>query len=82
MKKSIHTHQYNRFLALLKKQRLAAGVTQIELARRLRSTQSTVSKCERGERRLDIIELKNWCRAIEISLPDFVSRLERELNTR
>ena len=49
---------------------------QVGLARKLRMTQSAVSKCERGERRLDIIELRRWCRVIDCSLPEFVTELE------
>ena len=51
-------------------------VTQDELANLLGSTQSFVSKCERGERRLDVVELKSWCQALHFSIQVFVSRLE------
>ena len=47
-------------------------VTQVELAKRLDETQSVVSKCERGEKRLDLVELKAFCDALGISLSDFV----------
>ena len=76
MPKSIYSSQYETFLILLRQTREEAGVTQIELARKLRMTQSTVSKCERGERRLDIIELRRWCRVIGCALPEFVAKLE------
>ena len=38
-----------------------------------------VSKCERGERRIDIIELRAFCLAIGITLNEFCTQLEREL---
>lgn len=76
MPKSIYSGQYGTFLSLLRRTREEGGVTQVELARKLRMTQSTVSKCERGERRLDIIELRRWCRVIGCSLPEFVAELE------
>ncbi|MFN9438264.1 MAG: helix-turn-helix domain-containing protein [Brevundimonas sp.] len=42
--------------------RKAADVTQVELAERLGKPQSFVSKVERGERRLDVIE---FCQVAE-----------------
>jgi hypothetical protein len=42
----------------------------------LGETQSFVGKCERGERRLDVVELQAFCGAIGVSLPDFAQRLE------
>ena len=78
--KSIHSARYAIFLKVLREQRLQAGLTQVQLARRLRETQTFVSKCERGERRIDVVELKTFCSAFKIPLKQFVARLERELD--
>jgi len=43
------------------------------------STQSFVSKFERGERRLDLIELGRICKALKIDLYDFVHAFQNEL---
>jgi hypothetical protein len=51
----------------------------VGLAARLGETQSFVSKCERGERRLDILEIRAFCLAIGIPLSDFIRRLEQAL---
>lgn len=75
MEKSIFTHNYTLFLALLREARKKAGLTQGQVGERLQQTQSFVSKCERGERRIDIIELHAFCEAIGISLEDFVQLL-------
>ena len=82
MNKSIYSREYEAALRLLRDIRNETGITQVELAKRLRLTQSLVSKIERGDRRLDIIELRSFCRAIGIGLTDFVSRLECELGKR
>lgn len=79
MEKSIHTREYATVLRLLKETRKDAGVTQVQLARKLRLTQSLLSKMERGECRLDIVQLRSMCQALGSSLADFVQRLEREL---
>jgi transcriptional regulator with XRE-family HTH domain len=41
--------------------------------------QSFVSKYESGERRLDVLELRQVCAVVGVSLADFVRRLERAL---
>jgi len=45
-------------------QRKRAGLSQAELARRLRKPQSFVSKFERAERRLDVVEFFNVAEAL------------------
>jgi transcriptional regulator with XRE-family HTH domain len=77
MKKTIHTDEYALLVALLRDTRENAGMTQTELATRLDTTQSIVSKIERGERRLDLVELKAWCNAIDMSLAHFAARFEQ-----
>jgi transcriptional regulator with XRE-family HTH domain len=62
MTKSVFTGRYARFLELLRKAREEAGLTQIEVARKLGRPQSFVSKCESGERRVDVVELIDFCR--------------------
>lgn len=79
MEKSIHSAQYAIFLRLLREKRQQAGLTQAQLARKIRETQTFVSKCERGERRLDLIELRTFCKAYGMSLKQFVSALERAM---
>ena len=77
MEKSLFTADYQVLRKLLRKKREAAGLTQIDLASRIEETQSYVSKCERGERRLDLVQLRVFCRAIGVSLADFVKEFER-----
>ena len=79
MDKSISSREYAVFLDELRSARKQSGVTQIDLATRLAETQSFVSKCERGERRIDVAELRAFCRAIGVSLPAFVQRFEAAL---
>ena len=81
MEKSVFTEEYGQFLRHLRESRQQCGLTQAQLAERLHETQSWVSKCERGEHRLDVIELRKFCAAMEISLADFVRRLEESLRT-
>ena len=79
MQKSLYSRHYKVFLVELRAARTRLGVTQQELAARLDATQSFVSKCERGERRLDVAELRLWCKALRVPMSDFVSHYEKRL---
>jgi transcriptional regulator with XRE-family HTH domain len=77
--KSITSREYAVLLREFRAARKRAGVTQVELAERVGETQSFVSKCERGERRLDVVELRAFCRAIGVPLQAFLADFERSL---
>ncbi|MBI5798380.1 MAG: helix-turn-helix transcriptional regulator [Candidatus Yonathbacteria bacterium] len=57
---SIWSKNYKSFLVLLKKARLESKLTQVQAAKKLKKEQSYISKCESGERRVDIGELKDF----------------------
>ncbi|MFV0445730.1 MAG: multiprotein-bridging factor 1 family protein [Planctomycetaceae bacterium] len=79
LEKTIYTSEYTVVLRLLREAREAADLTQVELAKRLGQSQSFVSKVERGDRRLDIIQLRTILHHFGWTLARFVDRLEREL---
>ena len=64
MGRSVHTPAYKALLLTLIEARESAGLTQTDLAARLGATQSFVSKCERGERRLDVVEFVEFVKAM------------------
>ncbi len=76
MEKSLYSREYKLFLEILRTVRREAGLSQEEMAARLMETQSFVSKCERGERRLDVVELRAWCSALGVALDDLITRFE------
>ena len=67
MSQSTHNADYQLLLTVLKAVRKRTGVSQVELAARLGNTQTFVSKCERGERRIDAIELVEFSEALGLS---------------
>jgi transcriptional regulator with XRE-family HTH domain len=71
--------QKRRLQTALRDMRHDAGLSQAELARSLGRPQSFVSKYESGERRLDILELREVCNALGSTLTAFARRLERSL---
>jgi transcriptional regulator with XRE-family HTH domain len=64
VERSIDTETHRRLCATLRWLRARAGCTQSVLAERLGERQSFVSEYERGQRRLDVVEL----RAIAVAL--------------
>jgi transcriptional regulator with XRE-family HTH domain len=63
--KSVHSAGQVAFCDLMIGARKTAGLTQHELAKRLRRPQSFVAKYEGGERRVDVVEFVEICKAIE-----------------
>jgi transcriptional regulator with XRE-family HTH domain len=82
MGKSIGTPAQKKLLVLLRQIRLDAGLRQEDLAQRLGKPQPYVSRYESGERRLDILELREVCVALRVKLTDFVGEFEKSLNPR
>jgi ribosome-binding protein aMBF1 (putative translation factor) len=64
MPRSLFSKPYGELLRVLVSARRDAGLRQVDLAARLGKPQSFVSKVERGERRLDVVELIVLIRAI------------------
>lgn len=79
MEKSVISRDYSLFLEHLKDARKKAGLTQEKLAELLGETQSFVSKCERGERRLDIVEVRAFCNALGVPFHSFATHLDQLL---
>lgn len=75
MTNSIFTERYNRFRLSLIEARKAKDLTQVELANKLKRPQSFVSKYERGERRLDVVEFFEVARALGIDPIAFLTQL-------
>ncbi len=72
MKNSIYTKEYQAFLKRLKQARLDAGLTQADVAKQLQQQQSYVSKCESGEKRVDVIELMRFAKLTVKTIDWFV----------
>lgn len=76
MTKSVFTDQYQTFLSMLVKERKKANLTQVQLATTLKKPQSFISKYEKGERRLDVIEFLDIARAIGFDETHFIEKLK------
>ena len=54
--------KYQKFIQKLRQARLEAGLTQVDVGRKLKKPQAYVSKIERGERRVDVVELREFAK--------------------
>lgn len=67
-----------RLQEMLRAARSKAGLNQADLGKRIAAHQSYVSRYERGERRLDLVELEAICNACGVKLSAFVAAYEQD----
>jgi transcriptional regulator with XRE-family HTH domain len=75
--KDVRKARYERLRTLLIEGRKSVGLTQVELAERLGRPQSFVSKYERGERRLDVVEFVEVTDALRVPPARLIEALAR-----
>lgn len=75
---TIYTKEHRRLANLLREVRKERDIRQVDLAKALKRPQSFVSKMEAGQRRVDLVELNEVCRALGIKLSTLVRRYEQE----
>lgn len=72
MQKSIYSKEYKNVIEKLKKARFEVGLKQEEVAEKLKKPQSYISKIERGERRIDVTELKELAKIYKKDIKFFI----------
>ena len=72
MVKSIHTKQYAYFVERLRKAREEAGLTHVQVAKKLKRPQSHVSNVESGQQRVDVVELQTFAKMYNKDINYFV----------
>ncbi len=73
---SVYTQRYQKLLERLQSARREAGLTQIAVAQAFGKPQSFVSKCESGERRIDVVELGAFAHLYHKPLGYFVAETD------
>jgi transcriptional regulator with XRE-family HTH domain len=79
MKKKVYLAQRGRLVDLLRDMRIEAGLTQTDLATSIEKDQAYVSRYESGQRRLDVLKVREICQSVGITLEEFAKRLEKAL---
>lgn len=77
--KTIFDPKYKMMIESIKTLRTQQGVSQRELAKRLEQTHCYVGRIETFERRLDIIDLINILKALELTDKEIIKFLEKLL---
>ena len=72
MPKAIYSKDHKYIVEQLKKARQEACLEQVEVAKLLGRTQSHISKIEAGQRRIDIVALKEFTRIYKKSIDYFL----------
>ncbi|MCF3528045.1 helix-turn-helix domain-containing protein [Stenotrophomonas maltophilia] len=80
MSKSIHRKEYAALIEAVRDARLAAGLTQVQVSRKLGRSQSFISDVETGKRRIDVVELRDIALLAGLSLGTLIADFERRLN--
>jgi transcriptional regulator with XRE-family HTH domain len=77
MQKSVFSRRHQRLQRALIDARREANLTQVQLAKRLRRPQSFVSDYERGQRRLDVVELLEITRVLKLDPHELIDKLQQ-----
>lgn len=72
MKKALYSRDQIYLIERLKKARLEANMTQIQVAKKLKVTQAYISKIESGQVRLDIFQLKKFAKLYNKDFGEFI----------
>lgn len=72
MPRAIYQDDHKKIVERLKKARFESGLGQIEVAEKLGRTQSYVSKIESGQRRFDVLQLKEFAKIYKKSVNFFI----------
>ncbi len=65
--------------SMLRSFRRTSRISQRDLATRLTRTQALVSKVEAGKISLDVVELRRWLAALDVTFLDFIEQLDGKL---
>lgn len=74
MTKAIYSKEHKFVVEQLKKARLEAGLDQEKAAELLKKTQSYISKVESGQRRIDIVQLKEFAKIYKKEVDFFIKK--------
>ena len=72
MSKIIYSKEHKYIVEQLKKAREGVGLSQEEVAKILGKTQSYISKIESGQRKVDVVQLKEFAKIYQKPLDFFV----------
>lgn len=73
--KSLRSRRHRSLCAILIAARKAQRLSQHELAKRIKTSQTVIARIEIGERRVDVIEFMDLASALHLDPRDVISQL-------
>ena len=75
--KTIHNKRHKRLVEAIVRKRKEAGIRQVQLAKKLKRSQTWIARLESGKRRIDVIELIDLAEAIGFDAPTIVKFVQQ-----
>ncbi|RTL53987.1 MAG: XRE family transcriptional regulator [Bradyrhizobiaceae bacterium] len=75
MSRTLRSARQKKLVALIIAERKAAGLTQADVAKKMRRYQSIIANIESGERRIDVVEFMELAEAIGFRPGPLIERL-------
>lgn len=76
MVKSIYRREYAILVSMLRDIRAQSGKSQLHCAEELGRPQSFISDVENGVRRLDLVQIRDFCQVVGKNFLDFITEFE------
>ncbi|MAZ17629.1 MAG: transcriptional regulator [Ahrensia sp.] len=76
MSKSLHSERHQKLTELLLARRKASGMTQADVARAMGRHQPFIANIEKGERRVDLIELLEMSEIVGFDVHELIDELK------
>ncbi|OZB17382.1 MAG: transcriptional regulator [Rhodobacterales bacterium 34-62-10] len=72
MSKTLASSGHHALVQAMLDARKASGLTQMELAQKLKCQQSLIARMESGQRRIDAVDIVRWARAVGVEPKAFI----------
>lgn len=73
MRTEIYSEEHQKLRKILRRERIAVGLRQSDLAERTGRSQAYISKFEKGDLRLDVVDFVRFCDAIGCEVVDVMA---------
>jgi transcriptional regulator with XRE-family HTH domain len=80
MPTTLSSDAYAAFIGVIRDARREAGLTQAQVAAKIGQPQSFISKSERRERRIDVVEFLDIASALDVSPTELLVRVKKAIS--
>jgi ribosome-binding protein aMBF1 (putative translation factor) len=80
MPTSVRSRRHLALISVIQAARKEAGLSQRQLAAKMKVSQSMIATIESGQRRMDVVEFMDFARVLRIDSTELLARIERMLH--